>query len=119
MRPLSTPTLLALGLFSLAGCPAQLPAELGDCPDGSTVTWADASAVFETNCTRCHSTTLTGADRQAAPELWDYDTRDDALRDPVETWTRIYTENMPNDAEFTPVGDQGVLWEWYSCDGPE
>jgi len=118
MRTLLASTLLSLGL--LAGCPGgDAPAELGDCPDGSTVTWATVQPIFDANCTRCHSSTLTGADRQAAPEGWDYDSRDGALRDADETWRRIYIDNMPNDADFDPEGDKSVLWEWYSCDAPE
>ena len=120
MRTLLTVALLAFGLSTLPGCPpGQFPAELGDCPDGSTVTWDDALPVFEANCNRCHAATLVGAQRQAATEGWDYDTRADALRDPDESWFRTYSDNMPSDANFTPESDKGILWEWYSCDGPE
>ncbi len=120
MRTMLTLSLLALGLLCLAGCPAgDFPAELGDCPDGSTVTWDTVQPIFEANCNRCHSSTLVDAQRQAAPEGWDYDSRADAIRDPDETWTRIWTDNMPNDADFDSDVDRGVLWEWYSCDAPE
>jgi cytochrome c553 len=108
-------------LFSitLAGCPTSVPAELGDCADGPTVTWTEAAPVFAANCTRCHSSTLTSAaDRQSAPTGWDYDSADDALRNPSESWRRIYTGNMPTDADMTDA-DKLVVWEWYSCDGPQ
>jgi hypothetical protein len=103
----------------LTACGPTLESTLGDCPDGSTVNWSAAGPVFGANCTRCHSSTLSGSDRQAAPEGWDYDTADNAMRDPDRTWLQIYAEEMPNDAEWTDVDEKLLLWEWYSCGGPQ
>ena len=117
MRLLFVP--VSLLLSSLLGCTATAPAELGDCEDGATVTWAEAGPVFAANCTRCHSTELVSSvDRKSAPVNWDYDNASVAMRDPSESWRRIYTENMPNDAVMSEE-DKLVIWEWYSCDGPE
>lgn len=111
--------LLALS-FALAGCPAVgYETELGDCPDGSSITWADASAAFDANCNRCHDSALTtSSERFSAPLGWDYDTAELARRDADESWTRIYTGNMPPDADMSDE-DKAVIWEWYSCDAPD
>jgi len=56
------------------GCPVleQPLAEPGDPIDGDTyVTFA--ADFFATWCTRCHSTTLSGADRNGAPEGFNWD----------------------------------------------
>ncbi|MCO4773209.1 MAG: hypothetical protein KDA24_24460 [Deltaproteobacteria bacterium] len=117
MRSLFASVSLLLAL-PLVGCPVSVPADLGDCPDGSTVTWTTVEPVFADNCTRCHSTSLVGsADRLSAPEDWDYDTADASVRDPDESWRRIYIENMPPDAEMSDA-DKLLVWEWYSCDAP-
>ena len=112
---LSAPLLLAL---PLVGCTETAPAELGDCATDSTMSWSAVEATFAENCSRCHATTLVGdVDRQSAPTGWDYDDPASAVRDPDESWRRIYTENMPPD-ETMSEADKLLIWEWYSCDGP-
>ena len=102
----------------LAGCTDKAPAELADCPTDSSVTFATASVVFDAHCTRCHASTVTGTARESAPDNWDYDTAAAAVRDPDESWRRIYTGNMPPDGEMDEA-EKLVIWEWCSCDGPE
>ncbi len=117
LRLLAPLALAAAGLL-LTACPGEeLPEALGDCPDGSTIAWADASAALETNCVRCHDSGKSGAERQAAPEGVDYDGRENAMAFPDLTWARIADGSMPNDADYS--GDATVLWEWYSCGTPE
>jgi len=115
----AAPLLVLLSSLAIAGCPVEVPAELDDCADGTSLTFTDASAVFDQYCTHCHSSALASAtERQSATLGWDYDTAAAAQRDPDETWRRIYTENMPNDAEMDD-SSKLVLHEWYSCGAPE
>ena len=111
---LSAPLLLAL---PLVGCDETAPAELGDCATDSTMSWSAVETTFADHCSRCHATDLTGTARQSAPEGWDYDDPASAVRDPDESWRRIYTENMPPDATMSEA-EKLLIWEWYSCGGP-
>ncbi len=112
----SLPLLLAL---PVTGCSTEAPADLDDCPEGSTVTWATVEPVFTAHCANCHSSTLTtSAERQSAPSGWDYDTAASSMRDPDESWRRIYIDNMPPTGPLEE-SDKLLIWEWYSCDGPE
>ncbi len=115
----AVPFLVLLSSLAVSGCPIEVPAELGDCADGTDLTFADASVVFDQYCTECHSSELSSPqDRQSATPGWDYDTAAAAQRDPDETWRRIYTENMPNNSEMEDA-DKVIIWEWYSCGAPE
>ena len=93
-----------------------LPAELGDCAEGTDLGWADLEPVFAGHCTGCHSTTLTGDDRVGAPEMIDYDTEDAALANAFLTWSVIYSGQMPKTGSLS---DENALtiWEWLSCGG--
>ena len=111
---LSAPLLFAL---PLTGCTETAPAELGDCATDSTMTWSSVETVFADNCAGCHATSLTGDARESAPDGWDYDDPASAVRDPDESWRRIYTKNMPPNVVMSET-DKLLIWEWYSCDGP-
>ncbi len=97
----------------------ELPIELGDCADGTAVGWADVESIFTASCTSCHSTTLTGDDRNGATEFFDYDTAEAAVNNSFLTWSMIYSGQMPKDLGALPDDERWLLWEWLSCGGPE
>ena len=109
------------GLLFLAACPMEeLPSDLGECPDGSSVSWADVRPVFADNCTRCHSSELvTPDDRSDATEGFDYDSPEGARSSAWLLWSQISSGRMPKDSEFSNDDDALLVWEWLSCDGPE
>jgi len=97
-----------------------LPIELGDCADGTSLTWADVEALWADGCTSCHSTALTGADRNGATEFFDYDTAEAAIAsNSFLTWSMIYSGQMPKNTGPLPDDQRWLLWEWLSCGGPE
>ncbi len=110
-----------LGSLFLAGCPSgDLPSDLGECPDGSSVSWVDVQPVFAGNCTRCHASELVTSDeRSDATEGFDYDSAEAARSSAWLVWSQISSGRMPKDAEFTTAEDALLVWEWLSCDGPE
>lgn len=132
---MTTPLFLGLGLgLGLAACTgtdttavdsdsgtpvAVLPIELGDCADGTALTWADVEAVFAAGCTSCHSTALTGEDRNGAAEFFDYDTPQAAINNAFLSWSMIYSGQMPKNTGPLPDDERWLLWEWLSCGGPE
>ncbi len=97
----------------------EVPEELGDCPDGATVTSADVDTVLASNCTRCHSAGLAEADRHGAPDGINWDTAADVtgFGDDAFIWSRVYTGEMPVDAAMNDEAAL-VLWEWLSCGSP-
>lgn len=110
----------------MAQVDTELPEDLGTCPTGSTVTWTDVEPIFSANCTRCHSSTLTGDDRNGAPEGVHFDSAADARRPTGEdrdyAYERIRLGEMPDDgatAGYVPTDEALLLWEWWSCQGPE
>lgn len=101
-----------------------LPNALTDCPDGSTVTWAEAGPLFASNCTTCHSVDKSGPDRTGAEEGVDYDNADVAYNSPATTadrsWYRIYDASMPPGVDARVPDDEAlIIHEWLSCGGPE
>ncbi len=114
-----TPVLLMVAA-SVAGCPtAELPADLGDCPDDSSVTWRDVEPVLADHCTRCHSSELvTPEERQDATEGVDFDTPEAARGQSWLAWSQVTTGRMPKDGGLADE-DALILWEWWSCGGPE
>lgn len=109
---------LVASLLLLGGCPSGLPDSLGDCADGTELTWADAGPVFAEHCADCHSSTLSGDARQGATEGVDFDTPDAARSPAFLAWSQIWTGAMPEGDAMEDV-DALLLWEWLSCDGPE
>jgi len=117
MRPL---LLSALALFFVGCGGTALPTSLGDCADGTDLTWTEIEPILEANCLRCHDSALTGpTDRQQAPANSNYDTPQAARSEPDTTWFNVQSGRMPNDAVFTSDADALDLHEWLSCGGPE
>ena len=103
-----------------SAAPEELPIELGDCADGTTLGWADVETIFADACTSCHSTALEGEDRNGATEFFDYDTAEAAIAsNSFLTWSVIYSGQMPKNEGPLPDDQRWLLWEWFSCGGPE
>ena len=82
-------------------------------------------AFFDDYCLRCHSTQLTGADRNGAPEDRNFDTleliRDQRhLIDGVAAFGSL-SENdiMPQSNPKPTDTERKVLGQWLACGGPE
>ena len=104
--------LVLLSICTLQAC------ALGDCPDGADVTYADVEVLFTDKCVSCHSTELTGADRQNAPAGYDYDSYAAAIEHPTMTWTEVNLGHMPPSAALSD-DDKETIRGWYACETPE
>ena len=125
---------LALSLAVFAGCTSAdkdpvlddvgdtdldpIEATLGDCADGTDLGWTDLEPVFAEHCATCHASTLSGADRNGAAALINYDTEEEAKVNSALTWQVIFSEQMPFNADPLPPADAWQIWEWLSCGGP-
>lgn len=105
-------------LLLLLAVPLLPACSVGDCPDGSTVDWAEVSVLFDEHCISCHSTSLTGADRQNAPAGYDYDTYDVAIEHPTMSWTEVKLGHMPPSGALSDA-DKETIRAWYACETPE
>lgn len=90
-----------------------------DCPE-ATVGYADVGAIFEEHCTRCHSSALSGGDRNGAPEGANWDDPQ-AIRDTgVDyVWSRLFANDMPLGADPVPTAQKLQLYDWLSCGAPD
>ena len=105
--------LLILGLFScFTAC------DPGDCPEGSTVGWADVEPLFTEHCVACHSSTLSGDERLDAPVGYGYDTIEVARAHPNWTWAEVKLGHMPPSGALGEQ-DQELIRAWLACGGPE
>ena len=109
------------------GCCADDESVLGPptgalCPPSPTLTYANFGQAFmEAYCTRCHSSTLTGAARMGAPDFHDFDTQfgvqavaehidEAAAAGPAATNTA-----MPPNAPMPSLAERQQLAEWIAC----
>ena len=129
MRGAAIALLVVAGLAG--GCGGDEPPELfgppteSVCPDGSTLTYESFGKPFmEAYCTRCHSSELTGEDRNGAPSFHDFDTLFgiDAVHEHIDETTAIgpAAENraMPPAAPRPSDEERAQLGEWIACDMP-
>ena len=80
-----------------------------------------AAGFMTTYCTGCHSSALTGADRQGAPEGIDYDTLDGVVAQLERIRVRAVEDGTmpPQAADATPTADElDQLAEWIDCGAP-
>ena len=96
------------------------------CPPDSTLTWDSFGHEFmDSYCTRCHASTLTGADRQGAPLYHDFDTVQGVrnVANHVDYMAAAGPDaintQMPIDDGATPtLGERKQLGEWLACGAP-
>lgn len=114
---------LALLLLTLPACESEGDEEGGegpnvDCATATVPKFADMSAAWG-KCTTCHSSTLTGTARNAAPEGIDFDKFETARTWADTAMSEVYEGAMPiagypelTDAEKTQI------YNWASCETP-
>mgnify|MGYP000606101104 CR=1 FL=1 len=120
----------ALWLAALVGCtstpPLFGPPTQSVCPTGSPLTYAGfAKGFMDAYCTRCHASSLHGADRHGAPSFHDFDTLYGikAVYDHVDETTAAgpaaTNTGMPPDWPAPTVAERTQLGEWIACGMPE
>ena len=86
------------------------------------LTYANFAADFmATNCTSCHSSELTGADRQEAPDGINFDTLEGVMAQLERIRVRAVEDGTmpPSTAEVIPTAEElDQLAEWIDCDAP-
>ena len=117
---------LGLCLLGLAACVDATggPPTGATCPpDGTTLTYDSFGAPFmATYCTRCHATTLRGADRQGAPLYHDFDYYGGvmAVARHIDEWTGAGPDatntQMPPDEPAPSLEERQQLAEWLACE---
>ena len=123
-------TLLVFAMGHGDGCCSGEEAEFGPptnatCPPGSTLTYANFGQQFmQSYCTRCHSSTLTGAARMGAPAFHDYDMLSGirAVADHIDETTgsgpAATNEFMPPNGTKPSLAERQMLAEWIACQTP-
>ena len=90
-----------------------------DCAEVTNWTTVGAPFIY-TWCTPCHSETLTGADRQGAPEGVDFATLEDAQAYADRIEARVFAESNPMPpAGGVPEEELEAVAEWLDCGMPE
>lgn len=120
-RPLFA-ALCGATVLVLAGCGEDTGPTGATCPTGSSLTYENFGKTFmDTYCTRCHSSTLSGAARQDAPAGHDYNNASGIVADAknIDAWAgsgpdRTNTEMPPNGTKPTDA-ERKQLSEWLAC----
>lgn len=82
------------------------------CPDLGAVTYEGAIASFMTNhCQRCHSSNVSGGDRNGAPTFVNYDSYAEAERSAAQALSRVLEGSMPPD-KIISACDRQRLQAW-------
>ncbi|MBA3453021.1 MAG: hypothetical protein H0T42_08010 [Deltaproteobacteria bacterium] len=123
----------ALLLFTMGhggGCCSEETDVLGPptgavCPPTSTLTYASFGQPFMENyCTRCHSSTKTGSDREGATLDHDFDSLIGVRRvyDHVDraagSGPEATNDQMPPDGAMPSLAERTLLAEWLACGLP-
>ncbi len=118
----------AAGLYG-CGSPDDPPAGPSNaasgsaCPSGSTLTYEGfAQGFFDDYCTRCHSTTKSGADRQHAPAGYNWDDYDSIAEHAADidsvaaSGPRASNDFMPPSDPRPTQSERRALGEWLACE---
>ena len=96
------------------------------CPTTQTLTYSNFGQTFmQTYCLRCHSTSVTGADRNGAPDDHNFDVLDDirSLADHIDelagSGPMATNTIMPKNDPRPTLQERQQLSEWLACAGPE
>ncbi len=94
-------------------------------PPTSSLTYASFGQPFMTNyCTRCHSSTLSGAARMGAPAFHDFDTQlgvqqvAEHVDEAAGAGPAATNEAMPPDGAKPTLDERQKLAEWIACGAP-
>jgi mono/diheme cytochrome c family protein len=99
------------GSASLVACGG---ADLGDCPSDSAAKQAQGLAVMEAQCNRCHSSALSGAALQDAPEEYNFDDPSVVKEEAAEMYGESEEGAMPPDATLG-ADDLEALRVYLAC----
>jgi cytochrome c5 len=95
------------------------------CPPTSTLTYDNFGRAFmESYCTRCHSSTLSGAARMGATADHDFDSKIGVLRvyDHVDqtagSGPDASNDQMPPNGAMPSLAEREMLAEWLACGVP-
>lgn len=87
-----------------------------DC-SGDVPTFDEVSA-FRDVCTGCHSTALSGAERNGAPSRVNWDDYDSAKANAEDGAEEVFEGDMPPDDTLT-AAQKEELYKWALCGTPE
>ena len=89
-----------------------------ECATATVPKFSEMGAAWS-KCTACHSATLTGAARQAAPVGINFDNFADARTHAQKAMSEVYEGEMPlpGQPELTE-GEKTQIYNWASCDTP-
>jgi hypothetical protein len=95
------------------------------CAEGSTLTWDNfAEDFFASYCTRCHSTTLSGAARNGAPNDHNFDSVE-MVRDEIDHTDEQAAAGPDSVNTLMPISgpapteeERRKLGEWLACGAP-
>jgi hypothetical protein len=114
-------------LFTVAGCKESIfgPPTESVCPDVQTLTYENFGKGFvEDYCTECHSSTVTGADREGAPLHHDFDTVlgirqvHEHVDEVAAAGPAAVNDAMPEDDPKPTLEERYQLGEWIACGMP-
>ncbi|MCK6587562.1 MAG: c-type cytochrome [Polyangiaceae bacterium] len=104
---------LPLSIVFAAGCGE---ADLGDCPPNSEAQQAAGEQVMAANCMICHSSQITGANRQDAPEDLNFDDLATVRAEAAELYGETESGAMPPEPYKPVTGtDLENLRIWLAC----
>ncbi|MBL9107488.1 MAG: hypothetical protein JNL82_41765 [Myxococcales bacterium] len=95
------------------------------CPENSTLTWDNFGKSFmETYCVRCHSETLSGAERQGAPSDHNFNSHElimsqiDHIDEQAAAGSESTNTLMPIGSPAPAEEERRKLGEWLACGVP-
>lgn len=97
-----------------------------ECPPASTLTYASFGQAFmEDYCLRCHSSAVTGPDREGAPFDHNFDTIAEirAFAGHIDgmagSGPDATNDQMPPDGDTPTLAEREMLAQWLACGAPE
>lgn len=110
------PWILAAIAPALAGCGSPGPLPEVDCTQA--VPRYSETTMFR-SCVICHSSEVSGADRQKAPTKVNFDTYEAAAESAEGAARLVYNGKMPPEADTVTEGDKELIFQWSLCGTPE
>ena len=103
---------VAIGIVAaIASCGGE---DLGECPPDSDAQQAEGRSVVQVQCVRCHSSQLSGSQRQEAPEELNFDDLS-IVREEAESMYGMAKEGeMPPEGSLSPESIEAMR-VWLAC----
>jgi len=103
-----------LSSFALVLVVASCGVDLGDCPPDSEAQQIEGRAVVQAQCVRCHSSQLSGADRQSAPEDLNFDDLGTVQEEAESMYGEAEEGAMPPEAPLDSASLEAMR-VWLAC----